>query len=175
MLRFTQLTLFCLAAILLWGGFKPKKKTKVKKTDLVQLISMDRLETMINTQSDSILIINFWATWCKPCVDELPEFEKITAKYKDKKVKVILVSLDYPRHLEQRVIPFVTKNNLQSEVYLLDEKDPAQWLERISAEWMGSIPATMVVYYPDQVKDFYEKELNFSELQKIINQTTRFK
>src|SRR5690606_6809447 len=47
-------------------------------------------------KNDSIYVINFWATWCKPCIKELPAFEKIASEYADKKVKVLLVSLDFP-------------------------------------------------------------------------------
>src|SRR5262245_56135521 len=73
--------------------------------------------------NDSVLVINFWATWCKPCVKELPNFEAAREEYKGKPVKFLLVSLDFKRELDARVIPFVKTKNLLSPVVLLDEPD----------------------------------------------------
>ena len=46
--------------------------------------------------SGKVYLIDFWATWCKPCIKELPAFEELNARYQDKGLKVVLVSLDFP-------------------------------------------------------------------------------
>jgi thiol-disulfide isomerase/thioredoxin len=67
---------------------------------------------MRQNKSDTTYVINFWATWCKPCVEEIPHFEKLYATYKNQKVKVIMVSCDFKKQLETRVIPFVQNKKM---------------------------------------------------------------
>ncbi len=117
--------------------------------------------------TDSIYVINFWATWCKPCVKELPAFEKIGSEYSNKKVKVVLVSLDFPDKIEEQVIPFIKKNNIESEVVLLDDPDANSWIPKVSPEWSGAIPAT-VIYKRDKRK-FYEQSFTFKQLETELN------
>ena len=127
-------------------------------------LNFEELEQQyLQKKNDSIYIINFWATWCKPCIKELPAFEKLASNYSDKKVKLLLVSLDFPDKLESQVIPFITKNNIQSEVVLLDDADANSWIPKVSQEWSGAIPAT-IIYKKDNRK-FYEQSFTFEELE----------
>ncbi len=117
-------------------------------------------------KNDTIYVINFWATWCKPCVEELPAFEKIASNYSDKKVKVLLVSLDFSDKIDSQVIPFLEKNNIKSEVVLLDDADANGWISKVSEAWSGAIPAT-VIYSKDKRK-FYEQSFTFEELENEL-------
>lgn len=114
-------------------------------------------------KNDSIYIINFWATWCKPCVKELPAFEKIASNYSDKKVKVLLVSLDFVDKIDSQVVPFLKKNNIQSKVVLLDDADANSWIPKVSPQWSGAIPATVI--YKNDTRKFYEQSFTFEELE----------
>src|SRR5690606_240818 len=117
----------------------------------------------LQNKNDSIYVINFWATWCKPCIKELPAFEKLASDYSAEKVKVLLVSLDFSDKLKTQVIPFIKKNNIQSEVVLLDDPDANNWIPKVSVEWSGAIPAT-IIYNKDNRK-FYEQSFTFEELE----------
>jgi len=108
-------------------------------------------------------VINFWATWCKPCVKELPYFEDLQENYKDKNVQVVLVSLDFPKHIEKQVIPFIKKHDLKSEILLLDDPDANTWIPKVSEEWSGAIPATIFVKGTSQ--KFFEKSFTYNELE----------
>ncbi len=133
-------------------------------TEKVVSLNFEELERKyFQKKTDSIYIINFWATWCKPCIKELPAFEKIASDYSDKKIKVLLVSLDFPDKIEGQVIPFIKKNKIQSEVVLLDDADANSWIPKVSPEWSGAIPAT-VIYKKDNRK-FYEQSFTFEELE----------
>ncbi|UCA56595.1 MULTISPECIES: TlpA disulfide reductase family protein [Aequorivita] len=126
--------------------------------------NFDQLEKKyFQKNNDSIYVINFWATWCKPCVKELPAFERISADYSSKKVKVLLVSLDFADKIESQVIPFNKKNNIKSEVVLLDDPDANNWIPRVSKEWSGAIPATII--YNKKKRKFYEQSFTFEELE----------
>jgi len=124
------------------------------------------LKPMLHLDNDSIYVINFWATWCAPCVREIPAFEKLYEQFKDQKVQVILVSLDFPNHLESRVIPFVQRMNVQSRVILLDDPDANRWIPLVSDQWTGAIPATLI--YSRDTRKFYQREFYFEELKEII-------
>ncbi|MCB0453182.1 MAG: TlpA family protein disulfide reductase [Aequorivita sp.] len=127
-------------------------------------LNFDELEQRyLQKNNDSIYIINFWATWCKPCIKELPAFEKLASDYSDKKVKLLLVSLDFPDKLESQVIPFIKKNNIQSEVVLLDDADANSWIPKVSPQWSGAIPATVI--YKKEDRKFYEQSFTFEVLE----------
>lgn len=118
-------------------------------------------------QNDTTYIINFWATWCAPCVKELPYFEAVTEKYATQKIKVILVSLDFSKQLETKLKPFLKENKLQSEVLALIDPDANSWVDKVNPAWSGAIPAT-VIYQGDKNK-FYEKSFeSLAELEEII-------
>ncbi len=111
-------------------------------------------------------VINFWATWCKPCVAELPYFELINSKYPEDKVEVILVSLDLPNQVESKLIPFIKKQKIQSKVVLLDDPDANSWIPKVHKNWSGSIPATII--YKDGNVNFYERSFTYNELEKEL-------
>ncbi|PWS33928.1 TlpA disulfide reductase family protein [Pedobacter paludis] len=132
----------------------------------VKLLTLDDLEKRIAQGKDTTYVINFWATWCSPCVAELPNFEKLRVANLKKPVKVLLVSLDFKSKLQKEVIPFVKKNNIKAEVFLLNEQDQQQYIERIDKKWSGAIPATLFVN--KKVRQFYEKEFTEEELKSTL-------
>ena len=101
------------------------------------------IEPMFQPDNDTTYVINFWATWCKPCVKELPYFEALTKAHQKDKVKVVLVSLDFPKQLESKLVPFVQENKLQSTVVVLLDGKYNDWIDKVATEWSGAIPVTL--------------------------------
>ena len=128
----------------------------------VALIKIDALNNRINAGYDTTYIINLWATWCAPCVEELPNFEKLNQQSGKEKLKVLLLSVDFRSELNSAVIPFVRKKKLQSEVLLLDEQDAQVYINRIDSAWSGSVPATLFIQKEN--RKFIEKQLSYNEL-----------
>ncbi|MFC7356826.1 TlpA family protein disulfide reductase [Jejudonia soesokkakensis] len=128
--------------------------------------NFEEFEKFLQKKNDTTYVVNFWATWCKPCIKELPYFEKINADYADDKVKVILVSLDFPDVLEKQVIPFVENRGLKSQVILLDDGDANSWIPKVDKNWSGAIPATVI--YNKNRRKFYEKEFTYEELETEV-------
>ena len=140
------------------------------KSQSIAVYKIDDLIKRIKTNTDTVYVVNFWATWCKPCVEELPVFEKLNAT-KDSinpKIKVLLVTLDFKDQLKKRVKPFVKKKNYRSEVVLLDEVNGNDFIDRIDKKWTGAIPATLVLKKTAQV--FYEGKIDAEKLMNLINQ-----
>lgn len=131
----------------------------------IPVLKIDKLLSKIEKNNDTLYIVNFWATWCKPCVAELPDFEKIHQEYKNQKVKVILVTLDFKEELKKRVIPFVAKNKYTVDVILLDETD-GTFIDKVSKDWSGAIPATLII--KNGKKDFVGKKMSYEEIKEKI-------
>ncbi|MEL4308135.1 TlpA disulfide reductase family protein [Joostella sp. CR20] len=132
----------------------------------VPVYNFDGFEKLLSVSDDKTYIINFWATWCKPCVEELPHFETIAKQYKSKDVEVILVSLDFPNKVESALIPFIEKHNLESTVVLLDDPKQNTWIPKVDESWSGAIPATVII--SKNKRSFYEKSFTFIELEKEL-------
>ena len=137
-------------------------------SQIVPVIKIDGLEKRITNNSDTTYIVNFWATWCAPCVKELPDFDSITATYKDQKIKVLLVSMDFKEDLKTKLIPFIRDKRIKSEVLLLDEINGNYFIPKISDEWSGALPATLIVNHLTNTKHFFEKKVNYIFLRNEI-------
>ncbi len=138
----------------------------------VEVMTLEEFQPVLQQDNDTVYIVNFWATWCKPCVAEMPYFEQLHAKYKDQKVRVILVSLDVFRQLETKLIPFVEKNKIQSRVLMLNEKDPNKYIDKIEPSWSGAIPAT--IFYKGKKREFVEDHFeDLASLETIVLQLTK--
>lgn len=149
-------------------SLQPENVQKQETTD-IEVYNFNQLENMIQAENEMLLVVNFWATWCKPCIEELPYFEALQKKHKSR-VKVILVSLDFPNKLDSQLKPFVTKNRLQSQVVLLDDPYENEWIPRVDSTWSGAIPATLIINKEERKfyeRSFTQEELE-SELKKII-------
>ena len=139
----------------------------VSSQDVKVYDRFDDFEELLTKDDDKTYVVNFWATWCAPCIKELPYFERLHEKYKDKNVIVILTSLDFKKHLERRVIPFVKRKSLKAEVVLMDDPDANSWIDRVDPSWSGAIPAT--VFYNNKKKRFLEQEFSsFEELEDVL-------
>lgn len=115
-------------------------------------------EPILKQDNDTTYVINFWATWCVPCVAELPYFEELNAKYSSGKFKQILVSLDFEKQVEKRVKPMISKKGIKSEVVLLADSKQNKWIVRVDPRWSGAIPITII--YKGGEKLFLEKEFH---------------
>ncbi len=137
-------------------------------------ISFQELEKEIQAHDSGVLIVNYWATWCRPCVEELPDFDKIHREYVGKGAEVWLINLDFNSAVKAKVIPFLQRFNLDSKLFHLTDKDPNEWINRVEPDWGGSIPFTII--YASAKKIFHrEGPMNFEELKEIIENQNKNK
>src|SRR5690625_4224477 len=141
-----------------------------QETKEPKAISLDELKSIIGQNDDKLYVINFWATWCKPCIDELPGFMAVHEQYKDNpNFKMILVSLDHKRQLNTKVKRFIDKNNIEAEVLLLDEsRHASEWMPEIEKNLQDAITATLL-YKNYEILFFRQFHMTQYELEDLVD------
>lgn len=145
-------------------GYTRTVSAQVSAFDSMSFID---LQTEMAKYPQKTLIINFWATWCKPCIEELPYFEQVNQEFKDKNVEVWLVNLDFNSAVEKVVKPFIEKRNIKSRVIHLTDTDPNEWIDKINKDWGGNIPATLIIKNGNPIS-FHPNQLEYKELVNLI-------
>ncbi|AFM05166.1 Thioredoxin [Bernardetia litoralis DSM 6794] len=140
-------------------------------TQIVTPIDKAQLLELTQKEDDSLYVINFWATWCAPCVRELPHFNAANKKYTDK-ISMKLISMDFDNQLEERVIPFFSRKKFSDytmDKYLITSIDYDSWMSKIDKDWSGSIPATLFYNKTKNIYHFHEGDYKEEELYHTID------
>ncbi|WP_353778229.1 redoxin domain-containing protein [Winogradskyella sp. 3972H.M.0a.05] len=170
-MRYVLLVILC---IVFSCKNEPKQEEPLASVNNVEIneelvvVDFEGLKPYLNKTDGKTYVVNFWATWCAPCVKELPYFEQLNTNYKDKGVEVLLVSLDFPRKYESKLKPFIKDKNLKSRVIAFDDVDQNTWIPAINESWSGAIPATII--YNEEKRKFYEQSFNYEELNHELQQ-----
>jgi thiol-disulfide isomerase/thioredoxin len=141
--------------------------SQVVLAQTVEILTYEQLQARMSNQKQEVVVYNFWATWCKPCVEEMPAFEKLALDYQAKGVAVVFVSIDF-KSKHAKVVEFVGQKQLKSEVVLLNAPDYNAWIDKVSPEWSGAIPATLVLKKTGNVQKFHEGSFTYEELVNFI-------
>ena len=131
-------------------------------------IDKEELLALTGRKNDTTYVVNFWATWCSPCVKEIGYFEEVHRLNQGSKLKVILVSLDFPDRADQRVIPFLKQEDITAPVFLMTDLNYNDWIDLVDPDWSGAIPATLIFNQSQRV--FLEQELSREELFEHVKQ-----
>ena len=118
--------------------------------------------------SDTVYVVNFWATFCKPCVGEIPYFIDIVKKYEGQKVKLLLVSLDLPEYYPKKIAAFVKARQFNTNIAWLNETNADIFCPMIDQKWSGAIPATIIVNGKKGYKKFFEDEISAAMFEKEL-------
>jgi len=153
-----QLAKFLFTSLLITflGCSEPKER--------VEVIKIEGLQNLLAETEHEIHVINFWATWCAPCVKEMPQFIELAESHPE--VSISLVSLDFIDHLDTKVIPFLDKRNINLRTLLMDEVDYNLWIDMVDPSWSGAIPATIIIEPSTGKRIFLEKEFENGELEQ---------
>ncbi len=142
---------------LLFMGVTTQAQT-VKKVKIEELAEYIR-------KSDHPLVVNFWATWCAPCVEEIPYFQSEVKKYADRKVELLLVSLDFVEAYPKQVTAFIQKKKYEARFYWLNETNADHFCPQIDAKWSGSIPSTLFINNKTGYRKFFERQLTDRQME----------
>ena len=133
----------------------------------IRILDYDQLKPLLEIDNDTTYVVNFWATWCLPCVKELPYFVQLDSIYNSGPFKLVLVSLDFQKDYYRKLKPFVKERKLENYVLILEDNRSNYWIDDIDKSWGGSIPATLV--FRGQKRAFYERTFHdVNELSDIV-------
>ena len=138
-----------------------QKIAKVKIEDVVKSYS---------AKNDTVYVVSFWATFCKPCIAEIPDFIKIIEKYKSQRVKLLLVSLDLPTYYPEKIKAFAQKNNYNTNIAWLDETNADHFCPMIDQKWSGAIPSTIIVNNKTGYRKFVEDQISAEDFEASIKE-----
>jgi Thioredoxin domain-containing protein len=159
-----------LTAIISLSSFNKNAPPEPKHKPVLKIVNFEQLQAVLHKTDNKLYVVNFWATWCKPCVHELPDFMEVNKIFdKNSRFKMILVDMDNALEIDAIVRPFIQKNKIKTDVYILDDnKRMNEWIPAVDNNWSGAIPAT--VFYRNRKKlDFRESSLTKKELEQLIN------
>jgi thiol-disulfide isomerase/thioredoxin len=131
------------------------------------------LKAFYQRDNDTTYVINFWATWCGPCVEEISAFDQLKAANSNNKVKILLVSLDFKKDYKTKLLPFVHKKGLHVPVMRMSDTDANIWIPQVNNDWTGSIPATLIVNNAKKINRLIERQISYEELEAIVKETLK--
>ncbi len=102
------------------------------------------LKKAIASQKGHVVLVNFWATWCGPCVAEFPAIVQISRQYRREGLSVIAVSADSRKDVAAKVVPFLVKQRVAFPVYLERSADPEDFINALDPSWQGDLPRTFI-------------------------------
>ncbi len=135
----------------------------------IEVIDFPQFEERVNRSHDTLYIYNFWATWCGPCIKELPYFTQLEANYSGQNVKVEYISLDLIEQLDNAVKLMVSKKLPNSRVLLLNAPKYHEWIDQVHPDWSGAIPATLFSYNNREIYKFQQKSFTYEELSSQVD------
>ncbi|MCP9235916.1 TlpA disulfide reductase family protein [Lewinella sp. JB7] len=118
---------------------------------------------LFNQQNDTTYLINFWATWCKPCLEELPLLQQLEQEYREGPLRVILVSLDTEPGAIARIPGYLSRRGINlPTIVLTDERQG--WMRDLDDKWNGALPTTVI--YRNNLRYIYRR--NFISLPDVL-------
>jgi len=139
----------------------------------VAVINQEELAELLSVQNDTTYVVNFWATWCPPCVSEMPILMEFAMRNKEKKIKMLLVSFDYTNKIEERVLPFIEDFNITEDVVVFDTPPGVEWMDYVYTNYTGSIPATVV--FKGKHKTIHDGEIqSYKQLDSLFTSIYKY-
>jgi thiol-disulfide isomerase/thioredoxin len=154
---------FALWSVPLAAQDKPKTAERYKVFD-----TYDELDAHLGKYAGQTLVVNFWATYCLPCIKEVPYFNELQEKYQSQNLKVVMVNLDFKGQLKARLDKFLDERSLNLEIVVLADQDADVWIPRVMSDWDGGLPFTMILQ-KGSIKDTHRTEFeHFDDLDKFV-------
>lgn len=154
-----KIILFLFPLLMMSAMLTGQVPAEINKAKLLELTKKD---------NDTTYVVNFWATWCSPCVKEIGYFEELHRWSDGKEISVILISLDFPDRARDKLLPFLEEKSITAPVFVMTDLDYNNWIDKVDPSWSGALPATLIFKKNQRV--FLEQELTKEELYQYVKQ-----
>ncbi|HSP87800.1 MAG TPA: TlpA disulfide reductase family protein [Ignavibacteriaceae bacterium] len=166
---------FIVLTIFFTGCIKEEKKIDQKETDNsytgeIPVIDEVWLKNKIEQRNGKPLFVNFWATWCVPCVEEFPDLVKIYNENKNSQFEFLSVSVDLPSEIETKVKPFLLKQEADFPVVVVEEKRSDEVINFINPEWSGAVPLTVIYNKDGTMQSYIPEAKDYEFFKKSIDE-----
>ena len=132
------------------------------------------LKNKIENRNSKILFINFWATWCEPCVEEFPDLVKIYNEHKNSGLELLSVSVDLPSEIDSKVKPFLKEQSAYFPVVVIEEKRSEEVINLIDPEWNGAVPATVIYDENGDKREFFTQAGDYEFFNESIKKVKNY-
>jgi thiol-disulfide isomerase/thioredoxin len=154
-----------------WAGKQESVKKFMEKVAeepvAVESIDAAGLEALRKNDSGKLRLVNFWATWCEPCVTEFPELVIINRMYRKRDFEFVTVAANYPDE-KRKVLDFLQKQQASNKNFLFGENDKFKMMTAFDPNWQGGLPYTVLLSPKGQVLYHKQGEIDPLELRRII-------
>lgn len=164
-----------LVCLLFFSGCLKEDTEKKQQTmnefsyeDEIPLIDEVWLKNKIDNRNGKILFVNFWATWCIPCVEEFPALVEIYNKHKNSDFEFLSISVDLISDVETKVKPFLSDQSAEFKVVIVEEKRSDEVINLINPDWNGAIPVTVIYDKDGKRQEFIAEAKNYDFFNKSI-------
>lgn len=141
---------------------------KVDTSKLASLTEYKDFENVMANEKGNVVLVNLWATWCKPCVHEMPLLEKLHQNYKGKGLKVVTLSIDEVSKADSLVIPFWEEMNFSMDNYLIAHQDPGAFVNEIDPLWIGLLPTSFIFNSDGEKIETITGSMNYKGFERKV-------
>ncbi len=139
----------------------------VSSQDVARWKAVDMARYIESKSAAKVKVINMWATFCKPCIEEIPGFIEVTKKLGEE-VELMLISVDMKSHYPEKIRNFSKAHKFFTPMAWLDETNADYFCPLLDKSWTGSIPATLIINTSSGYRKFFEEEMSSTQLEEEI-------
>jgi len=125
---------------------------------------------ILKSNTGTVLLVDFWATWCAPCRQEMPLLSRLESRLKDKRFRLVTISADEPEQ-EPAAVEFLKKSGVTGAAYLRRAKDDDKFINSVDAKWSGALPALFLYDRQGKLVKSFVGETELSVIEAAIRKT----
>lgn len=142
---------------ILWAALLLFSSSALRSQE-IKKVTIRELDSLIRSEQRPV-VVSFWATWCTPCLHEIPWLEAAVKKNESKGVELMLVSLNGPGFYPEKLRQFIADKGYKARFYWLEDQDANSFGKRIHPRWRGSLPANLFVNNVKGYRKFLERQV----------------
>ena len=133
----------------------------------VEPIDAKALEDLRGNKSGKFRLVNFWATWCGPCLAEFPELTRVNRMYRHREFEFVTVAANFPDE-KRKVLDLLQKQQASNKNYIFGENDKYKMMGAFDPNWDGGLPYTVLISPTGQILYQKQGEVETLKLCRIL-------